>query len=99
MIRGRLNRFSYNSLFLSGLAILVIALKFFRYSSTVLILLLIFFLVFNAWISTKRAHDLGHSGFWLLKIWKGSISARLMMEPSQNTSNEYGSVSASRFQF
>lgn len=97
MFKGRINRTTYLAGFIASLIpFFALTSLVFKFSSEVTIqkifLFIIIFLLsaFNIWISIKRCHDLGRSGSFILHFWRGSVGARLFLEPGKKEINKFG---------
>ena len=81
---GRAGRFSYNLFFFVPLFLASMVLGFFlaRNPESALVVF-VAFLLLTLWpmfvMTTKRLHDVGFSGWWLLVIWGATLGLKLLL--------------------
>ena len=81
---GRAGRLSYNLFFVVPLFLTSVILGLFSSRNPDLALVvLVAFLLLTLWpmfvMTTKRLHDVGLSGWWLLAIWSAALGLKLLL--------------------
>jgi uncharacterized membrane protein YhaH (DUF805 family) len=81
---GRAGRLSYNLFFFVPLLLTSVVIGFFsaRNPESALVVI-VAFLLLTLWpmfvMTTKRLHDVGLSGWWLLVVWGASLGLKLLL--------------------